>query len=122
MILLRLLPVVLMITVLFTGISPVLANSIDPADVGPFVDAFILAQMEKNQIPNAAVAVVSNGEVIYLNGYGFADIDRQIPVDPNQTLFPHRFDRKTVHLDRDHAVGRTGPARFEYRHQPVSGL
>jgi CubicO group peptidase (beta-lactamase class C family) len=87
MILLRLLPVVLMITVLFTGISPVLANSIDPADVGPFVDAFILAQMEKNQITNAAVAVVSNGEVVYLNGYGFADMDRQIPVDPNQTLF-----------------------------------
>jgi CubicO group peptidase (beta-lactamase class C family) len=87
MVLLRLLPVVLMITVLFTGVSPVVTNPIDPADVGPFVDAFILAQMETNQIPNAAVAVVSNGEVVHLNGYGFADMDRQIPVDPNQTLF-----------------------------------
>jgi CubicO group peptidase (beta-lactamase class C family) len=84
---LRLLSLLLMVTVLFFGTAPVVANPVDPADVGPYLDEFILAQMEANNIPNAAVAVVANGEVVYLQGYGFADMDQQIPVDANQTLF-----------------------------------
>ncbi|MDI3281563.1 MAG: serine hydrolase domain-containing protein, partial [Bacillota bacterium] len=39
------------------------------------------------QIPGAAVAVVSGEEVVLLKGYGFADVERRIPVDPERTVF-----------------------------------
>ncbi len=37
--------------------------------------------------PGAAVAVVKDGEIIFLKGYGYADIENQIPVDPKNTVF-----------------------------------
>lgn len=39
--------------------------------------------------PGAAVVVVHNGEIIFSRGYGYADIDKQIPVDPAVTIFEH---------------------------------
>jgi CubicO group peptidase (beta-lactamase class C family) len=43
--------------------------------------------MESQRIPNAAVAVVAGGEVVYLKGFGSADLDQSLPVDPDKTLF-----------------------------------
>ena len=37
--------------------------------------------------PGAAVAVVKDGEVIFLKGYGYADLESQITVDPKSTVF-----------------------------------
>jgi len=37
--------------------------------------------------PGAAVAVVKNGEIIHLKGYGYADVENQTPVDPQSTVF-----------------------------------
>lgn len=36
----------------------------------------------------AVVAVVKDGEVVLLRGYGFEDAAHRIPVDPNETLLP----------------------------------
>lgn len=36
--------------------------------------------MEKRHIAGMAVAVLTDGQVRYANGYGFADIERQVPV------------------------------------------
>lgn len=37
--------------------------------------------------PGAAIAVVKDGQIIFLKGYGYADIENQIPVDPKNTVF-----------------------------------
>lgn len=42
---------------------------------------------EKKVIPGAAVAIVKDGEVLLEKGYGFADIEDQVEVDPEKTVF-----------------------------------
>ncbi len=43
--------------------------------------------MAKNHIAGAAVAVVKDGKLFFTKGYGYADLENNIPVDPEQTLF-----------------------------------
>jgi CubicO group peptidase (beta-lactamase class C family) len=60
-----------------------------PAPVKPTldgIDAFIAEQMKEWKTPGTAVAVVQDGKVILLKGYGFRDVEKQLPVTP-QTLF-----------------------------------
>ena len=47
------------------------------------VDAFIRAQMKAQNIPGLSLAVVKAGEIIKAEGYGVADIKRQIPARPD---------------------------------------
>ncbi|MFO8029207.1 MAG: serine hydrolase domain-containing protein [Cyclonatronaceae bacterium] len=43
--------------------------------------------MEQNRIPNAVAALVSSEDVFLLEGYGYADREAQVPVDPEVHLF-----------------------------------
>ncbi len=49
-------------------------------------DAFITAAIKDWKMPGAAVAIVHDGKVIHSKGYGFRNIEKQLPVTP-QTLF-----------------------------------
>jgi len=66
--------------------APVQRGPIDPADLSVFLDDFFDRNMEELDIPGAAVVVVQDGEILFIKGYGFADLERQIPVDPTQTV------------------------------------
>jgi len=48
---------------------------------------FAEQSMARWNVPGLAVAVVQDGEVVYLRGFGLRDLERQLPVTP-QTLFP----------------------------------
>ncbi|MGV3481359.1 MAG: serine hydrolase domain-containing protein [Sphingobium sp.] len=64
--------------------------AIDPArlaGLGEFVDGVMAQQIATREIAGAVVTVVSKGKVLFSRGYGFADVDRQIPVDGEKTLF-----------------------------------
>ncbi|MCR3955349.1 MAG: beta-lactamase family protein [Gudongella sp.] len=50
------------------------------------IDDYVSAYIGKTA-PGAAVAVVKDGKVIFQKGYGYADLENQIPVDPQQTVF-----------------------------------
>ena len=50
------------------------------------VDALVAGHIGKTS-PGAAIAVVSEGEIIFSKGYGHADIDKGILVDPAVTKF-----------------------------------
>lgn len=63
------------------------AKSAAYPDLEAFVDEVMKAQMENYRMTNAAVAVVSGGEVLLAKGYGYADREKQIPVDAERTLF-----------------------------------
>ena len=65
-------------------------TSIDPArlaGLGEFVDGVMAQQIATREIAGAVVTVVSNGKTLFSRGYGYADIDRKIPVDGTRTLF-----------------------------------
>jgi CubicO group peptidase (beta-lactamase class C family) len=45
------------------------------------------AQLAAYRFPGAQVAVVRGDQILFLKGYGYADLERKIPVDAAKTLF-----------------------------------
>ncbi len=60
---------------------------VDEAGLTSFIDGVMTARLRQDHIAGAAVAVVSDGRVIALRGYGYADVARRVPVDPATTMF-----------------------------------
>ncbi len=56
-------------------------------DVALVIDQRIERLLREVHAPGATLAVVRNGAVLYLQGYGFADVERRRPVDPRTTRF-----------------------------------
>jgi CubicO group peptidase (beta-lactamase class C family) len=52
-----------------------------------FMDGVVNTTMEDSHIAGAVVAVMVNGELAFKKGYGYADIENGIPVDPDKTMF-----------------------------------
>ena len=50
------------------------------------VDDYVQAEMKAQQIPGLSVAVIKNGQIILAKGYGFANLEHQVPVKP-ETIF-----------------------------------
>ena len=44
------------------------------------IDRLVSAEMSRQKIPGMAVAVVKNGKVVLARGYGFANLEHQVPV------------------------------------------
>jgi CubicO group peptidase (beta-lactamase class C family) len=59
----------------------------DPADLEAFWDEYMEKTMEELHIAGAAVSIVKDGELFFTKGYGYADLENGIPVDPEQTGF-----------------------------------
>jgi CubicO group peptidase (beta-lactamase class C family) len=59
----------------------------DPAEMGVFLDGLFAQEMEEYHIAGAAVSVVKDGKLFFTKGYGYANIEKGNPVDPEQTLF-----------------------------------
>jgi CubicO group peptidase (beta-lactamase class C family) len=63
------------------------AHTLDRADVESWTDGFMPYALESGDVAGAVVAVVKNGEVLLVKGYGFSDVAARTPVDPQRTLF-----------------------------------
>ncbi len=50
------------------------------------IDEYVANYIGKTT-PGAAVGIVKDGKIVFLKGYGYADIEKQIPVDPKSTVF-----------------------------------
>lgn len=80
---------------IFTFVIPALspaaaAESASPADsraVGAFCDDFFQKKMSEHHVPGAAIVIIKDDEVLFSRGYGYADIGKKIPVDPQKTVF-----------------------------------
>lgn len=59
----------------------------DPAELEAFLDGLLGKQMEDHYIAGAAVSVAKDGKLFFAKGYGYADLENGIPVDPEQTAF-----------------------------------
>ncbi len=58
------------------------------ADLGSFVDAFVPAQLARENAAGAVVAVVKDGAVLLCRGYGYADIEKRIPMTSDTLVRP----------------------------------
>lgn len=52
-----------------------------------WVNDYFQSQLDKTKIPGAVISIVKDGKIIFSNGYGYADLERKIPVDAEQTVF-----------------------------------
>ena len=59
----------------------------DPTEMEAFMDKELGKEMEKHHIAGAAVSVVKDGKLFFAKGYGYADLENKVPVDPEQTNF-----------------------------------
>jgi len=63
------------------------SGAIDSQELEAFFDDLVADHMVENHIPGVVVAVVGDGRLLMAKGYGYANLDDQTPVDPEQTLF-----------------------------------
>jgi CubicO group peptidase (beta-lactamase class C family) len=59
----------------------------DPAELEAFIDGLMAAHMPSRKIPAATIAVVKDGELFFAKGYGYADLEKKVPVSADTTLF-----------------------------------
>ena len=58
-----------------------------PAELEAFLDKELGREMENHHIAGAAVSVVKDHKLYFAKGYGDADLEKGIPVDPERTNF-----------------------------------
>ena len=59
----------------------------DKAEVEAFLDGLMAAYMRDKHIAGVTISVVKDGSVLFAKGYGYADVAKRKPVDPDKTLF-----------------------------------
>ena len=57
------------------------------ADAAAFLDGMLPSSMAIGDIAGATVAIVKDDALLLTRGYGFADVEKRIPVSAEQTLF-----------------------------------
>jgi CubicO group peptidase (beta-lactamase class C family) len=63
------------------------AHTLTKADVDTWLDGYMPFALHSSDIPGAVVTVVKDGQVLTARGFGYADLAKHTPVDPNRTLF-----------------------------------
>lgn len=56
-------------------------------DLATWLDGFLPYAMARGDIPGAVVVVVKDGQILYKQGFGYSDVAKRTPVDPDTTLF-----------------------------------
>jgi CubicO group peptidase (beta-lactamase class C family) len=59
----------------------------DPKELEAFLDNFFAEQMASLHVPGAVVTIVKDGKIFFTKGYGYADLEKKLPVVPDKTLF-----------------------------------
>ncbi len=63
------------------------APQLTPADLEAWLDGFIPYAIAKGNIAGGVVVVVKDGQILLEKGFGYADVEKKKPVDPEHTLF-----------------------------------
>ncbi len=51
------------------------------------IEDIVIEKMADHQFPGITLSVVKDGEILLSRGYGYANLEEEIPVDPERTLF-----------------------------------
>jgi len=63
------------------------AHPLDKGDLEPWFDGFLPYAMETGDIAGGVIVVVKDGEILFEKGYGYSDVAKHAPVDPERTMF-----------------------------------
>src|SRR5260370_21589850 len=66
---------------------PSAPHALERADLEPFFDGIIPLQLERSDVAGATLLVMKNGKDLLRKGYGFSDVSKKTPVDPETTMF-----------------------------------
>lgn len=72
------------------------APALTKADVDAWLDGFMPYALQRGNAAGAVVVVVSDGRILTERGFGFSDIAKRRPVDPEKTLFKQASVSKTM--------------------------
>ena len=61
--------------------------SVNPTHIKEWADSLIQVGMQEYKVPGAAFVVVTKDSILYIKGYGFANLETSTPVDPYKTHF-----------------------------------
>lgn len=56
--------------------------------VSEFINQYLNENVEKYNVPGAAVVVIKDNKEIFKKGYGYSDVENKVLVDPDKTTFP----------------------------------
>jgi CubicO group peptidase (beta-lactamase class C family) len=68
----------------------------DAAETEAFLDDLFAQQMQEKHVAGAAISIVRDGKLFFAKGYGYADLEKGIPVDPEKTIFRTGSVGKTI--------------------------
>jgi CubicO group peptidase (beta-lactamase class C family) len=106
-------------------------HSVQPDHVGrPELDAYIERVMREKKVPGLTAAIVKGSTVVWSHGYGWANVGKRVPMDPDRTVqniasvsktitataLMQLFERKQFALDDD--VNRFLPFPVRSPHFP----
>jgi CubicO group peptidase (beta-lactamase class C family) len=63
------------------------STALNSADAAAFLDQYFAQHMGALHVPGGVVAVVKDGEVVALKGYGYSNLEKKTPVDADHTVF-----------------------------------
>ena len=63
------------------------AHELTAEDANTWLDGFLPYALGEGDIAGAVVTVVKDGQVLTNRGFGYSDVKKRTPVDPNRTLF-----------------------------------
>lgn len=72
---------------LLCGTAAAAGPASDQEGLEAFLDGVIQNQMTEHNIVGVTMALVQDGEIVLLKGYGYADLEEKIPVNPSRTIF-----------------------------------
>ncbi|HLJ39755.1 MAG TPA: serine hydrolase domain-containing protein [Steroidobacteraceae bacterium] len=67
--------------------APAAAHELTAVDANSWLDGFVPYALKTGDIAGAEVAIVKDGAVVTERGYGFSDVEKRTPVDPQVTMF-----------------------------------
>lgn len=71
----------------FCAFASMAQPQVDPGAVVSFADSLLPETLNHFGGPGAVLVIVHAGEVVHLQGYGWADVAAEVPVDPEATVF-----------------------------------
>jgi CubicO group peptidase (beta-lactamase class C family) len=70
-------------------VAPTLAGTpvLTRQDAEGWLDGFMPYALQRGDVAGATVAIVKDGQILFQKGYGFSDVEKRLPVDPDKNLF-----------------------------------
>jgi CubicO group peptidase (beta-lactamase class C family) len=62
-------------------------HELTAADLEAWLNSLLTYGLKNGDMAGAVVAVVKDGKVLFQSGYGYADVEKKLPMDPERWLY-----------------------------------